>query len=183
MNTRNRIRAGRLIALVMLLTASAAAPRNSHPTGPNVVPAASASELPDGFPADRNDTHPVVAGDPTIKFTKVPPKGGGDNRMETIAGVVGGINRKECNCRIVLYAHTDRFYVQPFIDSPYTELAGPDNSFETEIHLGDRYYALLVKRSFQATGTVSALPSVDGEVLAIASVKAAEPEKKAQPPQ
>ena len=103
--------------------------------------------------------------------------------METIAGVVAGINRKECDCRLVLYAQTDRFYVQPFIDSPYTELAGPDNSFETEIHLGNRYYALLVKRSFRATGTASALPSVGGEVLAIASVKAAEPEKKAQPPQ
>ncbi|HKQ75184.1 MAG TPA: glycoside hydrolase family 16 protein, partial [Blastocatellia bacterium] len=51
-------------------------------------------------------------------------------------------------------------------------------------HLGFQYHAILVKKSFRAVATLNELPSVGGEVLAIASVKAgAEPEKKAQAPQ
>ena len=124
-----------------------------------------------------------VSANPVIRFTRIPPRGGGEDRLETIAGVVSGVNSKECDCRIVIYAQTDRYYVQPFVDAPYTEL-GEDNSFEAEIHLGSRYHALLVKKSFRAAPTLNALPSVGGEVLAVASVKAdAEPKKAAQEPQ
>lgn len=104
---------------------------------------------------------------PSIRFTKVPPAGGGPDRLETIAGVVSGINVNECDCRIVLYSQTDQYWVQPFAERPYTELR--ENSFEAEIHLGRRYYALLVKKSFRPAARLSQLPEVGGEVLAIAS--------------
>jgi len=104
---------------------------------------------------------------PSIKFTKVPPAGGGPERLETIAGEVSGVTVNECDCRIVLYSLTDQYWVQPFSERPYTELR--DNRFEAEIHLGRRYFALLVKKSFRPAARLSQLPEVGGEVLAIAS--------------
>jgi|ERR1051325_2170368 hypothetical protein len=108
---------------------------------------------------------------PEIRFTKVPSSGGGPDHLETIAGVVSGINVKECDCRIVLYSLSDQYWVQPFADNPYTELL-PDNSFEADIHLGQSYYALLVKKSYRAPARLAQLPDVGGEVIVIASVKA-----------
>lgn len=108
---------------------------------------------------------------PVVRFTKVPPPGAGPDRMETIAGAVSGMNVQTCDCRIVLYARGDVYYVQPYVNAPYTELSA-DGSFETETHLGSNYLAALVKKSFQPPATILEAPPVGGEVLAIAVVKA-----------
>lgn len=106
---------------------------------------------------------------PAIQFTKVPPPGGGPDRRETIAGVVSGVNVKECDCRIVLYSFADdQYWVQPFADNPYTELRS-DNGFEADIHLGTAYFALLVKKSFRPAAKLAKLPDIGPEVMVIAS--------------
>jgi hypothetical protein len=106
-----------------------------------------------------------------IQFTTVPPPGGGSNQMLTIAGVVKGINAKECSCRLVLYAQTDKLYVQPWADAPFTELKA-DNSFETSVHLGNYYYALVVSRTFQPAATLNEPPTATGEILAVSRIEA-----------
>jgi hypothetical protein len=108
---------------------------------------------------------------PAIKFTKVPPSGGGPERLETIAGVVSDVDVKACDCRIILYSLTDQYWVQPFAENPYTELR-PDNTFEAAIHLGEQYFALLVKKTFRPPARLAKLPEVGGDVIVIAGVKA-----------
>jgi hypothetical protein len=108
----------------------------------------------------------------TIRFTTVPPAGGGPDKRMTIAGVVSGVDVKKCGCRIVLYSEPGdkRMYVQPWADAPFTDLK--DNSFENSIHLGDYYYALLVSGSYRPKATLTEPPAVGGEVLAVARVEA-----------
>ena len=129
------------------------------------------------FTAPRWDVQPAKLAitqsraEPTIKFTRVPPQGGGTNRVETIAGVVSGVNVKECDCAIVLYSQTDRYYVQPLADAPFTELSA-DATFKTDIHLGSRYVALLTNKAYRPAAILTELPGVGGDVLAIASAAA-----------
>jgi hypothetical protein len=106
-----------------------------------------------------------------VRFTTVPPPGGGSDKMMTIAGVVEGIKAKECGCRIVLYAQTDKLYVQPWADAPFTELKA-DNSFETLVHLGNYYYAVVVSNTFQPGAILNEPPTVGGEILAVSRIEA-----------
>lgn len=106
-----------------------------------------------------------------VRFTTVPPPGGGSDKMMTIAGVVEGIKAKECGCRLVLYAQTDKLYVQPWADAPFTELK-PDNTFETLVHLGNYYYTVVVTNKFQPVATLNEPPTVSGEILAVSRIEA-----------
>ncbi len=108
---------------------------------------------------------------PTISFTRVPSAGGGPDQMEPIAGIVSGVNVKECDCKIVLFALTNVWWVQPYADAPFTDIK-KDGQFETSIHLGSKYAALLVKPSYKPPATTAKLPSVDEAVLAVATVDA-----------
>lgn len=106
---------------------------------------------------------------PRITITRVPPKGGGPDIMETIAGTAGGVDLKQV--RVVLFARTNTWYVQPYAASPYTPV-GDDGKWETKTHLGDEYAALLVEASYTPPATTDTLPEVAGPVLAIARVAA-----------
>jgi hypothetical protein len=91
--------------------------------------------------------------------------------MEPIAGTVSGVNIEKCHCKIVLFALTNVWYVQPYVDSPFTEVT-KDGRFETSTHLGSKYAALLVKPSYNPPATTARLPSISGVVLAVATVDA-----------
>jgi hypothetical protein len=108
----------------------------------------------------------------TIRFTTVPPRGGGPDKRMTIAGVISGIDVKKCDCRMVLYSEPGdkRLYVQPWADAPFTDLK--NNTFENSIHLGDYYHALLVSASYRPQATLIEPPTVGGDVLAVARVEA-----------
>lgn len=106
---------------------------------------------------------------PSIAVTRVPPKGGGPDRMEPIAGTVDGVNVEAC--RVVVFARTNTWYVQPSVASPYTTISN-DGKWETDTHLGDEYAALLVKTSYKPPATMDTLPEVGGDVLAIVRVPA-----------
>ena len=110
----------------------------------------------------------------TIRFTTVPPPGGGPDKRMPIAGVVSGIDVKECGCRIVLYSEPadKRLYVQPWANAPFTDLKSDNNTFENSVHLGYYYYALLVSGSYSPQATLTEPPGVGGDVLAVARVEA-----------
>lgn len=107
-------------------------------------------------------------GKPEIKITEVPPKGAGPTQVERIAGTVSGVNTKEC--KVVVFAHTDTWYVQPYIEGSDTEIRD-SNTWHTDTHLGSEYAALLVKNSYKPPTTTGKLPEVGGQILAIVVVE------------
>ena len=106
---------------------------------------------------------------PEIQITEVPPKGAGPDRVERIAGTVRGVNIKEC--KVVVFARTDTWYVQPYIEGSDTEIRD-SNTWQTDTHLGSEYAALLVKNSYKPPTTTGRLPDVGGPILAIVVVDA-----------
>ncbi len=105
-----------------------------------------------------------------IEFSAVPPAGGGGGSRGNIAGRLVGVSEPE-DCKVVLYAHTDCWYVQPLIDYPLTNVAS-DGTWANWTHLGDRYAALVVRPAFQPPALIQALPAVGGSVLAVAEIPA-----------
>jgi hypothetical protein len=110
------------------------------------------------------DTHTA-----SILFMQIPPgQAGGPDLLGRIGGRV--VNGKP-GARIVLYAHSETFWwVQPFRGHPYTALAS-DGSWENMTHLGAEYAALLVAPDYKPPRKVTALPPVNGSVLAVATTK------------
>ena len=128
---------------------------------PSSTPAPSSTPIPSSTATA--SPSPALA---SITLTKTPPSGSGSNTSGAIAGSVSGVNREEVY--VVLYAHTNVWYVQPLIASPYTAIDSK-NQFSTWTHLGYEYGALLVKRSYSPSATLSSLPQVGGEVIAVAT--------------
>lgn len=104
---------------------------------------------------------------PVIEFRVVPEAGaGGPERMATITGTVRGARAGQ---RIVLFAKSGQWWVQPFAQSPYTPiLAG--GGFESATHLGTEYAALLVDAAYVPPRVVERLPAEGAGVAAVASV-------------
>lgn len=105
-----------------------------------------------------------------IDFTAIPKGGEGSSSRGDIAGRVTGIDSPE-KYKIVLYAHTDKWYVQPLTSDPMTDIT-PDGAWSNWTHLGHRYGALVVQRDFRPPDITQALPSVGGMVLARGEVAA-----------
>ncbi|MGA9996377.1 MAG: hypothetical protein WBP93_13245 [Pyrinomonadaceae bacterium] len=105
---------------------------------------------------------------PSIQITGVPHKGpGGPDDMDEISGTVIGVKFSEYT--VVIYAHSDTWYVEPYIASPYTSI-GSDGKWKNDTHLGTEYAALLVKPPYKPLSPIRTLPTVGGPVLAIAKV-------------
>src|SRR4051812_9616032 len=78
---------------------------------------------------------------PTLTFTDVPAAShGGPSKLDVLAGTARGATPGQ---RIVLYAFSGTWWVQPLADSPFTNVQ-PDASWRASIHLGTQYAALLV---------------------------------------
>ncbi len=110
---------------------------------------------------------PAPAVTPLIDFRVVPEASpGGPDRMATIAGTVRGARAGQ---RIVLFAKSGQWWVQPFSQSPFTPiLAGGE--FESGTHLGTEYAALLVEASYVPPKVVDQLPGGAAGIVAVASV-------------
>jgi hypothetical protein len=103
-----------------------------------------AAQSPSPPPIPPTDTKP------TIQITQVPPHSlGGPEGLYEIVGKVSGASASQY--RVVLYAQTDYWYIQPFNvgELRFTEIEG-DGSFSNKTHGGTRYAALLVRNSFTA---------------------------------
>lgn len=109
---------------------------------------------------------------PTIRITIVPPHGGGADTWGRMAGVVKGITNPE-QYRVVVYAITDQWYVQPWTVSPFTKIS-KNGKWKTGTHLGWEYCALLVKPGYSPESVRSCYdePEVGGEILAMTRVDA-----------
>jgi hypothetical protein len=109
---------------------------------------------------------------PRIAIERVPSDAPGEPLASSpIEGTVSGASPKDC--KVVIYAYGDTWYVQPWAAAPYTKI-GPNGKWKTVTHGGFEFAALLVKSSYRPPATLAELPEVGGSILAIARKK---PEK------
>lgn len=83
--------------------------------------------------------------------------------MGSIAGRVRGPQKA---LRLVLYARSGEWYVQPYADQPFTEIK-PDSTWSSPTHLGSHYAALLVQPDYVPSAVIDNLPGVGGSIAAV----------------
>jgi len=106
-------------------------------------------------------------GKPSIELTLVPPADkGGTQTLDTISGRVTGAQSGQ---RVVLFARSGAWYIQPYADQPFTDIR-PDGAWTNSTHLGTEYAALLVEPGYFAPASIAELPGVGGTVVAITIV-------------
>lgn len=105
---------------------------------------------------------------PSIEFTRVPTAGeGSPTVLESIEGRVRGAQPGQ---RIVLFALSGIWWVQPLVMNPFTTIQS-DSRWKNVTHPGLAYGALLVDSRYRPPLTVNALPEKGGSVLAVATVE------------
>jgi hypothetical protein len=105
---------------------------------------------------------------PRIEFTRIPPADkGGPEVMDKIEGRVTGAKPTQ---RIVLFARSEAWWLQPGPSKPYTDIQ-PDHSFSRNTHLGSEYAALLVEpEEYHPQLRLENLPREGGPILAVVVV-------------
>src|SRR5688572_18283596 len=79
--------------------------------------------------------------EPKIEFSQIPRAApGGPEKFEPVGGRVAGARPGQ---RIVLFAKSGRWWVQPLASQPFTEIRA-DSTWTNRTHLGTEYAALLV---------------------------------------
>jgi len=102
---------------------------------------------------------------PSIDFTRIPQADpGGKEKNDIIEGVVKGGRPGQ---RIVVYARSGKWWVQPLRNNPFTQVQS-GGKWTNATHLGTEYAALLVGPSFRPPLTFDALPSPGADVVAFA---------------
>ena len=105
---------------------------------------------------------------PAIEFSKIPPATeGGRERVDTIAGRVIGMRPGQ---RIVIYAKSGPWWVQPWPDQPFIPVDA-DSAWSTSTHLGYEYAALLVDPGYHPPPTMDDPPTQGGAVVLVNIVK------------
>jgi len=107
---------------------------------------------------------------PEVSLTQVPGPGGGPASRGDIAGRVIGLPNPQ-DYKILIYAHTDQWFVQPMVVTPLTDIDS-DGTWRNWTHLGLEFAALLVVASYEPQPVLDRLPSKSKEVLAIVVAKA-----------
>jgi hypothetical protein len=106
-----------------------------------------------------------------LEFTRLPPAGtGSPDQLYAIEGTVSGAGPKQ---RVVLYALAGNWWVQPFMDRPFTEI-DTGGQWKSLTHPGMSYAALLVSEGYQPPSVVPKLPEVGGAVLGVKVAEAAQ---------
>jgi signal transduction histidine kinase len=107
---------------------------------------------------------PAMAAEPSVELSELPPAAeGGEFRFGTIAGRVSGARSGQ---RIVLYARSGDWYVQPYADQPFTVIQ-PDSTWRSSTHLGTEYAALLVDAEYRPLARTPTLPGIGSGVAAV----------------
>jgi hypothetical protein len=109
-------------------------------------------------------SEPAFATAVRIDFTQVPGPGGGPASQGNIAGRIVGVSHPEA-FKVVIYAHTNQWYVQPMVAAPLTDVDS-SGSWSNWTQLGLRYAVLLVRPGFRAPARIQMLPAVGQDVLA-----------------
>jgi hypothetical protein len=106
--------------------------------------------------------------EPSIEFIRVPPSGeGSSDTTDTIEGRVAGAPP---GTRIVLFARSGDWWVQPMETQPFTAIQAGAR-WKNVTHPGTAYAALLVDSRYRPPLTVNALPEKGGPVLAVATAE------------
>ena len=101
---------------------------------------------------------------PSIEFTVIPNADeGGPDRSAPIAGRVSGARPGQ---RIVLFAKSGVWWVQPTRDEPFTSIQ-TYATWTSSTHMGTEYAALLVEPEYRPPAKVDVLPSEGGGVVAV----------------
>jgi len=109
---------------------------------------------------------------PSIEVTRIPDaEVGGGPALQIITGRVTGARAED---RVVLFARSGEWYVQPFIDQPYTKIQD-DSTWSNSTHLGTEYAALLVTPGYVPPTVTSELPKAHENVLAVVTVDGTPP--------
>jgi signal transduction histidine kinase len=109
---------------------------------------------------------------PSIVFTKIPPAAeGGAEKFAAIAGRVSGARAGQ---RVVVYARSGVWWVQPFTEQPFTPIQA-NSEWSTLTHLGDKYAALLVEPTFRPPLRIEVLPTQGDSVVAVTTTKGVPP--------
>ncbi len=104
----------------------------------------------------------------SIEFAKVPIAAqGGREKVDTIAGRVVGARPGQ---RIVIYARSGPWWVQPWPDQPFVPIQA-DSTWSTSTHLGFEYAALLVDPGYKPPATMDAIPTGGNFIAAVEKVK------------
>jgi hypothetical protein len=102
---------------------------------------------------------------PSIEFTHLPPAGAGSGEtIHTIAGRVAGAQPGQ---RVVLFARSGVWWVQPVAERPFTTIR-KDLTWTNSTHPGSAYAAMLVDAGYKPPLTINALPERGGVVRAVA---------------
>jgi len=110
------------------------------------------------------------ANEPSIIFTKLPPAGeGSPDKINDIRGRVDGARAGQ---RIVIFARSGLWWVQPTADQPFTAISR-DSSWKSATHPGSAYAALLVNPGYRPPTIANALPEKGGDVVAVATAEGA----------
>jgi len=108
---------------------------------------------------------------PSIEFTKLPAFGAGSATiLDAIEGRATGVRPGQ---KVVLYAKSGQWWVQPLADHPFTAVQ-TDLSWRNKTHPGSAYAALLVKDGYRPGLTVETLPPKGGAVLAVVTAENSE---------
>lgn len=106
---------------------------------------------------------PSSGSGPSIQITKIPPEDqGGVLKIDQIAGRVTSTRSDQ---KIVLYARSGAWYVQPWADQPFTKINN-DSTWSNETHLGTEYAALLVEQDYAPISVTIDLPAAGNGVIA-----------------
>ena len=100
-----------------------------------------------------------------IGITEMPPSGAGADSHGEIGGWVACGNPTDY--RVIVYAGTDHWYIQPMRDDYYTSIRS-NGAWHTPTHLGWTYAALLVRKGYQPDTDLGDLPAIGGDIVAIA---------------
>ena len=107
---------------------------------------------------------------PSIAFTRIPQADAeGSSRNDIIEGRVTAASPGQ---KIVLYAKSGRWWVQPLVDQPITTMRD-DFSWTNATRLGTHYAALLVKDGYRPESALDSLPPTGDNVLAVTTVPGA----------
>jgi hypothetical protein len=105
---------------------------------------------------------------PAIEFTKIPPAAqGGRERTDVISGRVEGAGPGQ---RIVVYARSGPWWVQPWPDKPFIPIQ-PDHTWSTPTHLVFEYAAMLVDPGYEPPPTMDVAATAGGSVALVETVK------------
>ncbi|MGJ5814437.1 glycoside hydrolase family 16 protein [Paludibaculum fermentans] len=115
---------------------------------------------------------------PSIEFTMVPAVGPGGPKL--IDGIAGRVKGAKPGQKLVIYARSGVWWVQPFSNTPNTEIL-PDSTWKSPTHMGTDYAALLVDRDYSPEPTMPSLPHPGGKIHAVSEVSGVGPSSLVAP--